>query len=169
MSRNNSQRSGSRSIILVASRSPAFVEIVSDMVIDNGFEVVTPADAEPAWLSVTRTQPVLVICDCVEPSGNVKRLIAEVVSRQLPLLMLGTTDEQEATRVESLPHFIRWLQFPLARDVFQTAIATLLKPAHDSGERVVLSGAGAATEAVVCDELRSGHPAREDGVGTIEG
>ena len=147
MSRSTSRRSGGRGTILVASRSPAFLEIVGEMIIDCGFFVATPAQTEAAWLSVTRTRPALVISDTGEPAEYVKELIAESLARRIPLLVLGMTDDQPSAHVGSLPHGIAWLPFPLARGVFQTAIDGLLNPAHVVARHFVLEGAGVAIDA----------------------
>jgi len=143
---NRSGRSGGRGTILVASRSPAFLEIVGEMIIGCGFAVATPAPAEAAWLSVTRTRPALVISDTGEPAEYVKDLVAESLARHIPLLVLGTTDDQASAR-GSFPHGIAWLPFPLARGVLQTAIDGLLNPAPVVARHVVLTGAGVEIEA----------------------
>ena len=143
----STSRTGGRGTILVASRSPAFLEIVGEMIIDGGFRVATPAQTEAAWVSITRTRPALVISDTGEPAEYVKELIAESGARRIPLLVLGMADDQAPARVGSLPHGIAWLPFPLARGVFQTAIDGLLNPAPVVARHVVLAGAGVTIDA----------------------
>jgi DNA-binding response OmpR family regulator len=137
----------SRGTILVASRSPAFLDIVGEMILDCGFFVATPAQTEAAWLSVTRTRPALVISDTGEPAEYVKELIAESLARRIPLLVLGMADDQASARVGSLPHGIAWLPFPLARGALQSAIDGLLNPAPVVAHHVVLAGAGVEIDA----------------------
>lgn len=136
-----------RSTILVTSNSLAFVQIVGDMVSSSRFTVAIMMPAEPAWLSLTRTQPVLVICDAGVPQDSVRRLITETLARRLPLLMLGMTEEQESARERRLPTGVAWLPFPLARDVFESAIDELLTPARTVGRRFVLASAGVTVQA----------------------
>lgn len=149
MDHNDVGRSESRrGTVLVISLSSAFVEIVSDMLTEGGFEVATAMSAEPAWLSVTRTQPMLVICDANSPDEMVGRVVPETIVRRLPLLMLGMTDRQKSARAGMLPTAgITWLEFPLARDAFQAAIDELVTPPPSVGRNVTLSGAGVTVEA----------------------
>jgi CheY-like chemotaxis protein len=147
MSGSDNRRSDRRrSTILVTSPSPAFAEIVGEMVRSGGFRFAATRPAESASLSVTRTQPVLVICDAGGPEDSVRRLIAETLARRLPLLLLGMTEEHASDRGRSLPIGVAWLQFPLARDVFQSAVDELLAGTSTVGGQFVLSGAGVAIE-----------------------
>jgi DNA-binding NtrC family response regulator len=149
MSQNDNRRSdGRRGTVLVISLSSAFVEIVGDMLVDSGFELATAMSAEPAWLSVTRTQPVLVICDANSPDEMVGRLTPETIVRRLPLLMLGMSDRQKSARAGIIPTAgITWLQFPLSRATFQAAIEELLTPRPAVSRYVELSGAGVTLDA----------------------
>ena len=149
MSHNDNRRSdGRRGTVLVISLSSAFVEIVGDMLVDSGFTLATSMSAEPASLSVTRTQPVLVICDGSLPDEMVGRLIPETIGRRLPLLMLGMSDQQKSARAGSVPIAgITWLEFPLSRAAFQAAIDALLAPRPVAGRSIALSGAGVTLDA----------------------
>ncbi|HEV8216124.1 MAG TPA: hypothetical protein VGP95_09830 [Gemmatimonadaceae bacterium] len=144
MSQNDDRRSdGRRGTVLVISLSSAFVEIVGDMLIDSGFELATAMSAEPSWLSVQRTQPVLVICDGSSQEETVGRLIPETIVRRLPLLMLGMSDRRKLARAGNIPTTgVAWLQFPLSRAAFQSAIDELVTPPPAVGRYVALSGAG---------------------------
>jgi DNA-binding NtrC family response regulator len=149
MTHNDNRRSdGRRGTVLVISLSSAFVEIVGDMLVDSGFALATATSAEPAWLSVTRTQPVLVICDGNSPDEMVGRLTPETIVRRLPLLMLGMSDRQKSARAGIMPTAgITWLQFPLSRSAFQAAIDELLAPRPAVSRYVELSGAGVTLDA----------------------
>ena len=73
-----------RGTVLVASDSTLFVDIVRDMLADCGLAVIVPLTSEPAWLSVMRTQPSLVICDWDAPAANVAGVIGEASARHVP-------------------------------------------------------------------------------------
>jgi DNA-binding NtrC family response regulator len=149
MNRRENARSESRGdTVLVISLSSVFVEIVGRMLIEGGFEPATAMPAEPAWRSVARTRPTLVICDGNSPDEMVGQLIPETIVRRLPLLMLGMTDRQKSARAGSMPTAgITWLQFPLARDAFQSAIDELLTPLASVSRHITLAGAGATMDA----------------------
>lgn len=159
MSGSDNRRSDSRrSTILVTSPNPAFAEIVGEMVRSGGFRFATTRQAESASLSVTRTQPVLVICDVGGPDESVRRLIAETLARRLPLLLLGLAEEHASDRGRSLPIGVAWLQFPLARNVFQSAIDELLAATSTVGRRLVLPGAGVPIEVGAVTHTLDGTP-----------
>jgi hypothetical protein len=105
---------------------------------------------------VTRTQPVLVICDAGGREDSARRLIAETLARRLPLLLLGMTEEHASDQCRSLPTGVAWLQFPLARDVFQAAIDELLARPSAVGRQLVRSGAGVAIEVGVVTRTLDG-------------
>ena len=139
-----------RSVVLIGSASSVFVDIVGEMVRECGFETTTPAPAEPPWLSVTRTQPVLVICDCAGPELNVKRWVVETVARRLPLVIFAAPQEQAAAQTGPLPDHIAWLQFPIARSRFRTTIEELMTLRRTIMQRnLVLHGAGVTITAGV--------------------
>lgn len=137
--RNDDSR---RNTILVASLSPAFTEIVGEMLASGGFTFATMMQAEPGWLSLTRTRPALVMCDATGPEDGVRRLIAEAFARGLPVLLLGMTEEQQSVRGRHVPSAVVWLPFPLARVDFQASIEKLLMATPASDHQFVLSGAG---------------------------
>lgn len=148
MSRDGDEIRRHRNIVLIASASSVFIDIVGGMVGECGFEVTTPAPAEPAWLSVTRTQPALVICDCTEPASNVKRLVVEAVARELPLLIVATPQERAAAQSWPLPDCVAWLELPIARERFHSAITDLMTLRRTIMQRtLVLNGPAARLEA----------------------
>ena len=118
-----------RGTVLLASTSSAFVDVVGEMITDCGFTPAVPAESEAPWLSLTRTQPVLVICDCNGSAVAVKRLIVEVVARRLPLLMTAALDDDHAGST-ILPDRVAWLAFPMTLEAFRAAIDALLPPAR---------------------------------------
>jgi hypothetical protein len=147
------------SVVLIGSGSSVFIDIVGDMIGECGFEVTTPAPAEPPWLSVTRTQPVLVICDCMGPELNVKRLIVETVARRLPLLIVAAVHEQVVACTWPLPDCVAWLEFPIARDRFRTTIDELMTPRRTIMQRsLMLHGAGVTIETAITVRTLDGAP-----------
>ena len=162
MSRHADGFLDSRGTVLVASGSTLFTNIVGGMLAECGFEVAYPAESEAAWLSVTRTQPALVICDSGVPAANIKRLIAEVCARRLPLLMAWPQAEHdEHARDVVLPNRVAWLTFPIDNDAFRTTIDGLL-PVMGPVQRLTLTVAGAKVEAATAP--RSFEEVRRDAV-----
>jgi len=132
--------------VLVISRSSAFVEIVGGMLNDGGFDCARAASPESAGLFETPIHPVLVICDGSGSEEMVARLISETIARRLPLLLLGMIDGQTSGRAGGMPAGVSWLQFPLDRAAFQSAIDELVAPVPSVGRDVVLSGGGVTVE-----------------------
>jgi DNA-binding NtrC family response regulator len=148
MNRHVDGSANSRGTVLVASDSSLFRTIVGDMLADDGLVAAFPVEAEAAWLSVTRTQPALVICDSGIPTANVRRLIAEVSARHLPLLMAWPQEEHAKYAPGlALPDRVSWLTFPIDRDAFRAAIDGLLPSLAGRGHRLTLVGAGVTVDA----------------------
>jgi hypothetical protein len=139
----------SRGTVLVASGSSLFMNIVGDMLVDCGFTAAFPAESEAASLSVTRTQPALVICDSGVPEANIEHLIVEVVARGLPLLMAWSQEEHdEYAPGLVLPNRVAWLTFPIDREAFSSTIDGLLPPVMGPVQRqFTMIGVGAKVEA----------------------
>lgn len=126
MDRTIGPRSGSRGVILVASRSASFADIVGGMVSDSGFAPACWAASEPAWLSITRTQPCLVICDCEAPRSDVQRLLSEASVRGVPVLLSRSPSGNDFEPVLSVGQRVGWLTFPSTRDTFQATLDQLM-------------------------------------------
>jgi hypothetical protein len=95
----------SRGTILVASTNSLFMDDVGRMVADSGFTPAYPAGLESPWVSVMRTQPRVVICDCDGPIQRVQRLIFEASARRVP---------------------VAWLTLPVSHDSFGSMLDALL-------------------------------------------
>jgi hypothetical protein len=132
MSQSGRERPRALATVLVASHSSVFVDIVSDMILGCGFAVATAVPAEPPWLSVTRTQPALVICDCGGASDgvNVKPLVVEVIARGLPMLLAVAARDRDATRRSILPARVAWLDLPVDRAALRALMDRLMLPIH---------------------------------------
>ncbi len=85
----------SRGTVLVASGSTLFMDVVRNMVADCGLAAIVPVTSEPAWLSVMRTHPSLVICDWDAPAANVAGVIGEASARHVPLLMAWSRNKHD--------------------------------------------------------------------------
>jgi hypothetical protein len=158
----------SRGTVLVASNSSVFINIVGDMLADDGFTIAFPAESEAAWLSVTRTQPAFVICDSGVSPTSINRLIAEVAARRLPLLMAWSHEEHdEYARGLVLPERVAWLAFPINCDAFRSTIDGLLPPVVGPVKQLTLTGASMTVEAAI--GARAPDEARFGGIGVPEG
>ena len=119
-------RSGSRGVVLVASRSALFADIVGGMVSDSGFTPAFWAESEPAWLSITRTQPCIVICDCEGPRSDVQRLLSDASVRRVPVLLSRSQSGNDFEPVLSIGQRVGWFTFPATRDTFQATLDQLM-------------------------------------------
>ena len=140
----------SRGTVLVASGSTLFMDVVRDMVADCGLGVIVPVTSEPAWLSVMRTQPSLVICDWDAPAANVAGVIGEAAARHVPLLMAWSRNKHDDyAKGLALPARVAWLTFPVSRNEFRSTINRLLAPEIDSVHHVSLAMPGVRLNAAV--------------------
>src|SRR5215208_645920 len=78
--------------VLVTSTNQTFCDAVGHMVAASGFTPAFPVALEAPWLSVTRTQPSIVVCDYDAQVKGVKRLLAEASARRVPLLVAHEAD-----------------------------------------------------------------------------
>lgn len=170
MSRHTNERPHARATVLLASDSGIFLDILSDMVGDCGFTPATPAPAEPPWLSVTRTQPAFVICDCGGLGARLKPLIAETVARGLPLLLASAAHDRDVSQRWVLPPRVAWLAFPIDGAAFRALIDDLMTPTHGLRRTAALSVGGLSldvglttrTLVDVATELSAPAPAARD-------
>jgi hypothetical protein len=122
-------RAENRGTILVASSHTLFTDLVGEMVARCGFTPAYPASNEPTWLSLTRTQPCIVICDCSAPADGIQRLITEASTRRIPLVLSDARMKQRADEGSLvLPVQVAWLTFPIARDAFAAMLEAVLLP-----------------------------------------
>lgn len=149
MDRHKHGRVESRGTILVASASRLFADIIGELVVDSGFTPAYPTALEPARLSVARTQPCIVICDCNAPVKSIQRLILEVSARRIPVLLSPPQGEHRADRALTLAHRVGWLTFPISRDAFSSTVDALLSPVFHRVHRVTAGVAGVRIDAGV--------------------
>ena len=119
--------------VLVASTNTDCATAIGQMVIEAGFTPGYPARFEGPWLCITRTQPRVVICDVDAPVERIARLIAEALSRRVPLVMVHTA-ERSATSAELAPaERVTWLRLPVAPTEFRRLLRALVPPVSARG------------------------------------
>ena len=129
MSRLATDRATSRRTVLVASTSDVFLDILGAMIEEGGFRPAFCLQPEPASLSLTRTQPELVVCDCEILDRATNRLIGETLARGLPLLMTSPRGLSHADLGRlHIPDRARWLRFPIGDDAFRLLLDETLAP-----------------------------------------
>ena len=149
-----------RRTVLVASTSDLFLDIVGTMIEQGGFRPAFCAQPEPASLSLTRTRPDLVVCDCEILDAATNWLIAETLANGLPLLMTSPRGlfEIDLDRLH-LPDRARWLRFPIGRAAFRAVLEQMLAPPRSSPARAALRRARTGLDwAVMVRELSSTQP-----------
>ena len=139
-------RGHSRGVVLVASDSPVFASIVSDMVAESGFTPTHIAASELAWISVGPLRPCLVICDCEAPAESVHHLFAEVAGR-IPLLLSQSGPKPNMASLLKRASRVAWFTFPISREAFSATLETIMLP--PATRRIVAHAAGATLDAGV--------------------
>lgn len=139
-----------RGTILVASDNALFATIVGDMVARCGFSPAFRIGGEGPRLSLARTQPCIVICDCTAPAHGIQHLISDASSRHIPLV-LSDMRMPESINIQALalPRPLAWLTFPISRAAFGAMLDGLLPPFVDVFHTVATSVAGISIAAAV--------------------
>jgi hypothetical protein len=121
--------------VLVASTNTDFATAIGQMVIEAGFTPGFPEGYEGPWLSITRTQPRVVICDCDAPVERIPRLIAETLSRRVPLVMVHAAERGGGATPAELASVERvtWLRLPVATTEFRRMLRALVPPVSARG------------------------------------
>ncbi len=114
--------------VLVASTNTAFATTVGQMVFDCGFTPAFPGEFEGPWLSLTRTQPRVVICDYDAQVGLVHRLIVETSARRVPLVIVHASDRSAALTAFAPVERVRWLKLPVSPAAFGQVLRDLAPP-----------------------------------------
>jgi len=126
MDRSTGPRAISRGVVLVATRSASFADIVGGMVSDSGYAPVYWAESEPARLPVTRTEPCIVICDCDGPKDDVQRLVTEASARGVPVLLSRSQAGNEFEPILGVGQRVAWFTFPSTREAFKASLDGLM-------------------------------------------
>lgn len=149
-----------RGTILVASGNALFASIVGEMVAHCGFFPAFPGNDEASRLSLARTQPRILICDCAAPGHGVRRLIADASSRHIPLVLSDLRiPNSDAMRGLVLNQSVAWLTFPISRSAFGMVLEGLLPPFADGLHTVSTSIARITIAAAVSVRLLPRMPA----------
>jgi hypothetical protein len=122
------RRVKSRGTVLVASTNTAFATTVGQMVFECGFMPAFPAGFEGPWLSLTRTQPRVVICDYDAPVGRVHRLIVESSARRVPLVIFHASERSAALPAFAPVERVTWLKLPVSTVAFSRVLGDLVPP-----------------------------------------
>jgi hypothetical protein len=133
--------------ILIVSRSAVFADILSAMVVAAGFRPSFPAGTESVALTMTRTQPRVVICDCSNAVDNIQRFLVEVSSRGLPLMLCEPVDVPAIDRELATAQRVVWFTLPMSREAFKALVDGLLDPLLDEVHRVTASIGGLGIDA----------------------
>ncbi|MEP6493533.1 MAG: hypothetical protein ABJF01_12690 [bacterium] len=118
----------SRGIILVASTNAGFADVVGGMVLDSGFTPAYPRGVETPWVTVARTQPRLVICDCDAPVERIQRLVTDASARRVPLVLSRAPDACVDMKLLTLPSRFALLTFPVSQQAFCSMLDAMLPP-----------------------------------------
>ncbi len=124
------RRVKSKGTVLVASTNTAFATTVGQLVRDCGFAPAFPTEFEGPWLSLTRTQPRVVICDYDAQVGLVHRLIVESSARRVPLVVFHSAERSPASPAFAAVERITWLKLPVSPVVFGRVLRDLVPPAR---------------------------------------
>lgn len=114
---------------LVASSDPQFQGVVGGLLARAALRADHPLLEEPAWLSFTRVQPRLVVCDARDSGAEGAKLVVEAEARHIPVLVLvpaGGTGDWGAVVAD---HELATLDFPIGAPVFAAAVDALLDAA----------------------------------------
>lgn len=120
-----------RATILVVSGSPAFEKIASQLLTADGFAAACAFEWEAARLSVTRTQPRVVLFDGTSTAAFVHLVAAEAAARGIPLVLAHHESELHdalAAARTRMPH-VAGIALPLSADALRAVVATVLAPA----------------------------------------
>jgi hypothetical protein len=123
----------SSGIILIASANKLFADAIGNLVTQSGFTPAFPVGLEAPWISVTRTQPRIVICDHDAPVKRLRRMIADVSARRVPLLMLHTAESHSNPPALARVERVTWQRIPISADDLRRVLAGLMPPEPDRG------------------------------------
>ncbi|HMA25823.1 MAG: DUF3943 domain-containing protein [Gemmatimonas sp.] len=133
MDSDGDKRSESLGTVLVASSDTGFADAVGRLVAESRYTPAFPTGLEAPWLSVTRTQPRAVICDSDAPVTRLRRLIAEVAARRVPLLMAYSGEKHGNPVALTLVERVSWHRFPVSAEELGRILAAAVPPDSDRG------------------------------------
>jgi hypothetical protein len=116
-----------RGTALVASADAQFTNALSTMVSASGFRAESPREREAPWITVTRTQPTIVICDCAHPVARLERLLLETSARRVPLLLSRAAEQCLAPKLPEHQR-VEVFTFPVSRADLDALLDALVPP-----------------------------------------
>lgn len=122
----------SRGTVLVATTNTVFATTVGQMLFECGFTPAFPARFEGPWLSLTRTQPRIVICDYDAQVALVQRLIVETAARRVPLMIVHGSETGAAVPAFAPVERVTWLGFPVSPATFSRVLHDLVASVRDA-------------------------------------
>lgn len=140
------ERTQSRGVVLVASDSTLFANVVAEMVAESGFTSTHVPASELTWNAVKGMRPCLVICDCEAPAESIQRIFVEVSAGRIPLLLSQSGPKPNIARALTHANRVAWFTFPISRAAFSATLETVLQTTP-AAYRVVASAAGAKLDA----------------------
>jgi hypothetical protein len=126
------RRVQNRGTVLVASTNTGFATTVGHMVFECGFTPAFPARFEGPWLSLTRTQPRVVICDYDAQVRLVKHLITETAARRVPLVIVHGAETGAAGPAFAPVERVTWLTLPVSPATLSRVLLDLVAPVRDA-------------------------------------
>ena len=123
--------SGERRRILVVEDEPAFAEVLSELLIDEGYSVLQVRDGVTALNSMAGQKPLpdLIMCDVMLPVLRGDRVAAEVrrrfPTRRVPIILMSASADP---RVELRD--VEFLAKPFDADHLLSHIEELLEPGY---------------------------------------
>jgi len=120
-------------IVLIASSNKLFADALGYLVLEAGFTPAFPSGMEAPWISVTRTQPRVVICDYDAPVKRLRRMIADVAARRVPLLMIHTGETHGNPPALARVERVTWQRIPISAEELRRVLTDLMPPEPDRG------------------------------------
>lgn len=117
--------------VLIASANKVFADALGYLVTESGFAPAFPAGLEAPWISVTRTQPRAVICDCDAPVKRLRRMIAEVSARRVPLVMVFRAETPAKIPALVRVERVTWQRLPISAQELCDVLVGLIPPDSD--------------------------------------
>jgi CheY-like chemotaxis protein len=121
--------------ILIADDSRFQVNMLSTWLRDEGFEVLTAADALQAWTSALRLVPDAIVLDLNMPAGSgiqvLKRLRTSAKTQNIPVVVVSGNEDADVRSVVEQLGAAAFLQKPVTQQDLCGIVVRVLE--HSSG------------------------------------
>jgi len=127
----HTERPARPATVLVASGSPPFEQSAAQLLVASGFVAACAFEWEAARLSVTRTQPRVVLIDGTSTIPHVCMVAEEAAARGIPLLLAHRENEfnDALSAFGARAQHMVGISLPLSADALRTSLTALLEPA----------------------------------------